>query len=80
VNTSFLPEIYDLGDNAIAIQACNGRGIATNTVIGSEVATMLATGDRDALSVQLRPPVPVRFHAGASLLPRFLMSLAYLTN
>lgn len=80
VNTSFLPEIYDLGDNAIAIQACNGRGIATNTVIGSEVATMLATGDRDALSVQPRAPVPVRFHAGASLLPRFLMSLAYLTN
>lgn len=80
VNTSFLPEIYDLGDNAIAIQACNGRGIATNTVIGSEVATMLATGDREALSVRPRAPVPVRFHAGAALLPRLLMSMAYLTN
>ncbi|MDM7955686.1 FAD-binding oxidoreductase [Blastomonas sp.] len=80
VNTSFLPEIYDLGDQAIAIQACNGRGIATNTVIGSEVATMLATGDRDALSVRPRAPQPVRFHAGAALLPRLLMSLAYLTN
>lgn len=80
VNTSFLPEIYDLGDDAIAIQACNGRGLATNTVIGSEVATMLATGDADALSVRPRAPVPVRFHAGASLLPRLLMSMAYLTN
>lgn len=80
VNTSFLPEIYDLGDNAIAIQACNGRGIATNTVIGSEVADMLATGSRDALSVRPRAPRPVRFHTGASLLPKFLMSLAYLTN
>ncbi|MFN3473742.1 MAG: FAD-binding oxidoreductase [Blastomonas sp.] len=80
VNTSFLPEIYDLGDQAIAIQACNGRGIATNTVIGSEVADMLATGNRDALSVRPRAPQPVRFHAGAALLPRLLMSLAYLTN
>ena len=80
VNTSFLPEIYDLGDDAIAIQACNGRGLATNTVIGSEVATMLATGDTNALSVRPRAPVPVRFHAGASLLPRLLMSMAYLTN
>ncbi|MCG6116251.1 MAG: hypothetical protein MEQ84_13760, partial [Mesorhizobium sp.] len=75
-----LPEIYDLGDNAIAIQACNGRGIATNTVIGSEVADMLATGNRDALSVRPRAPRPVRFHTGAALLPKFLMSLAYLTN
>ncbi|PXW77766.1 glycine/D-amino acid oxidase-like deaminating enzyme [Blastomonas natatoria] len=80
VNTSFLPEIYDLGDEAIAIQACNGRGLATNTVIGSQVAEMLATGDAGALSVTPRPPVPVRFHAGAALLPRLLMSLAYLTN
>lgn len=80
VNTSFLPEIYELGDNAIAIQACNGRGIATNAAIGSEVAAMLATGDRDALSVRPRAPSPVRFHAGAALLPKLLMSLAYLTN
>jgi glycine/D-amino acid oxidase-like deaminating enzyme len=80
VNTSFLPEIYDLGDDAIAIQACNGRGLATNTVIGSEVAAMLATGDQDALSVRPRAPAPVRFHAGAALLPRLLMSMAYLTN
>lgn len=80
VNTSFLPEIYDLGDDAIAIQACNGRGIAINTMLGMEVAAMLATGDRDALSVRPRSPKPVRFHSVTSLLPRLLMSMAYLMN
>ncbi len=80
VNTSFLPEIYDLGDGAIAIQACNGRGIATNSLLGSEVALMLARGDPDLLSVCPRAPSPVRFHSGAALLPRLMMSMAYLTN
>ncbi|WP_414901497.1 NAD(P)/FAD-dependent oxidoreductase [Sphingomonas flavalba] len=80
VNTSFLPEIYDLGDGAIAIQACNGRGIATNSVLGAEVAAFLATGDEAALSVQPRSPAPIRFHAAAALLPKLLMSIAYLSN
>lgn len=80
VNTSFLPELYDLGDDAIAIQACNGRGISTNSVLGAEVAEMLATGNRDALSVHPREPSPVRFHAGATMLPKLLMSMAYLSN
>lgn len=80
VNTSFLPEIYDLDDDAIAIQACNGRGIATNTMLGAEVAAMLATGDRNRLSVVSRAPAPIRFYTGAAMLPKMLMSMAYLTN
>ncbi|WP_144243827.1 NAD(P)/FAD-dependent oxidoreductase [Sphingopyxis sp. MWB1] len=80
VNTSFLPEIYDLGEDALAIQACNGRGIATNTAIGIEVAAALASGDDKLLSVRPRAPVPIRFHAGATLLPQWLMTLAYLSN
>lgn len=80
VNTSLLPEVYDLGDEAIAIQACNGRGIATNTALGAEVAEMLATGDREVLSVKPSRPEPIRFHAIAALLPKLLMSLAYISD
>ena len=80
LNSSFLPEIYDLGDDAIAIQADNGRGISLNTMIGAEVAAMLATNDRDALSVTPRAPTPIRLHAGAAMLPKVLMSMAYLSN
>lgn len=80
VNTSFLPEIYDLGDGAIAIQACNGRGIATNTVIGAELAEALAAGDFGALSIRPRHPRPVSFYAAAARAPEMMMTLAYLTD
>ncbi|MDZ3831636.1 MAG: FAD-binding oxidoreductase [Sphingopyxis sp.] len=80
VNTSFLPEIYDLGNSAIAIQACNGRGIATNSTIGAEVAAWLASGDEKALSVRPRAPSPVAFYRGAAMLPKILMSMARLSN
>jgi glycine/D-amino acid oxidase-like deaminating enzyme len=80
LNSSFLPEVYDLGDNAVAIQADNGRGISLNTMIGGEVAAMLATRDREALSVTPRAPTPIRMHAGAAMLPKVLMSMAYLSN
>ncbi|MET0247427.1 MAG: hypothetical protein ABW182_11810, partial [Sphingomonas sp.] len=80
VNPSFLPELYDLGDGALAIQACNGRGIGINTQLGIEVAAAIAANNRDALSVQPRAPHPIRLHGGASLLPKMLMSMAYLSN
>ncbi|WP_188762966.1 NAD(P)/FAD-dependent oxidoreductase [Sandarakinorhabdus glacialis] len=80
VNTSFLPELYDLGGDALAIQACNGRGLAINAGIGREVAQALAAGSRSGLSVTPRRPVPIRMHAGAMVLPRLLMSLARLSN
>lgn len=80
INTSFLPEIYDLGDSAYAIQACNGRGISINSAIGREMATAIATNDLGALSVAPRAPTPVRMHAAASLMPKLVMSLAYLSS
>jgi glycine/D-amino acid oxidase-like deaminating enzyme len=80
INTSFLPEIYDLGDNAYAIQACNGRGISINSAIGREMATAIATNDLNALSIAPRKPVPVRMHGMAALMPKLLMSLAYLSS
>lgn len=80
VNASFLPEICELGDDALAVQADNGRGISINTMIGVELAAALASGDRDALSVRPRTPAPIRMHAAAAMLPKLLMSIAYLSN
>ena len=80
VNPTLLPAVYDLGSDGLAIQADNGRGLAMNTAIGAEVAEMLAKRDPDALSLKLRVPAAVRGHAGASLLPKLLMSMAYLSN
>ncbi len=80
INTSLLPEIYDLGDGAIAIQACNGRGIGSNTAIGAELAQALATGDLARLSVRPRQPRPIAFHAAAARVPEVMMTMAYLTD
>lgn len=80
INTSFLPEIYDLGDSAFAIQACNGRGLSTNTAIGRDMAAALAAGSVEPLAIQPCAPQPVRIHAMASLAPKALMSLAYLSS
>jgi glycine/D-amino acid oxidase-like deaminating enzyme len=80
INKSFLPEIYDLGDDALAIQACNGRGLAINSSIGREMAAALMSGDFTALSVTPRTPTPIPFYAAAALAPKALMSVAYLKN
>ncbi|NIJ66201.1 glycine/D-amino acid oxidase-like deaminating enzyme [Sphingomonas leidyi] len=80
VNASFLPELYDLGDGALAIQADNGRGIGINTQLGIEVAAAIASNSRARLSVVPREPHPIRLHAGAALLPKLLMTMAWLSN
>jgi glycine/D-amino acid oxidase-like deaminating enzyme len=41
MNSSLLPRVAALDDGLLAIQACNGRGIATNAIAGREVARML---------------------------------------
>lgn len=80
VNASFLPELYELGEGALAIQADNGRGIGTNTQLGIEVAAAIAANSRDPLSVVPRKPHPIRLHAAATLLPRLLMTVARFSN
>lgn len=80
INTSFLPEIYDLGDDALAIQACNGRGISTNTAIGIEIAQAWSGGDANALSIKPRQPSPIRMHVAARFMPKVLMSIAKFSN
>ncbi len=80
LNSTFLPEIYDLGDGAVAIQADNGRGLSLNTMLGIELAGALVDKDWSQLSVIPRAPTAIRMHAGAALLPKLLMSMAYLSN
>lgn len=81
INPSILPQLYDLGDNAIAIQACNGRGLAINMALGSEVSEYLASNrDQAALSLPLSRPHPIRGYAIAQHGPALAMMLARLKN
>lgn len=74
LNSSLLPALYDLADGALAIQACNGRGLALNAALGQEVADWLASGAKTALSVPLQAPRPFAVHAVAKYLPDVLMA------
>jgi len=80
LNPSLLPKVYDLQDGVLAIQACNGRGLANNAVLGKEVAAFMTNGNAESLSVKMEPPQPIRGHCMAKYLPSFLLTLAYLRN
>lgn len=41
INSSLLPRIVQMRRGLLAVQACNGRGIATNLIIGREIARMI---------------------------------------
>jgi glycine/D-amino acid oxidase-like deaminating enzyme len=71
------PQLHDLGEGAYAIQACNGRGLPTNLMLGAELANVLVTGKSDALSVPFEPPKPMHLHFLAKHAPLALMTLAY---
>jgi glycine/D-amino acid oxidase-like deaminating enzyme len=78
LNRTLLPAVYVIEDDLslIAIQACNGRGLAINTILGREIAELLASGDRRAIAAPLLQPKPVPLHSIASAAPRVAMALA----
>ena len=80
LNPSLLPKVYDLQDGVLAIQACNGRGLANNAVLGKEGAAFMTNGSAKSLSVKLEQPHQIRGHFMVRYGPSFLMTLAYLRN
>ncbi len=77
INPDLLPKIYTLGENSWAIQSCNGRGLALNTVLGQELAFAILTHDFSAISVRPEAPRSIRAYAMARHVPSVLMYLAY---
>jgi len=80
INPDLLPKIYKLGDGAFAIQACNGRGLTTNTVLGKEMAAALYYNDPALLSIIPQTPSPIRFYRTAQHFPSLLMLSAFIRN
>lgn len=74
INTSLRPRIVSVEDGIIAVQACNGRGIATNAIVGRELARILSSGGR--YQSQLAGPLskPISNFWLAKMLPNMIMS------
>ena len=78
IGRSVLPRFVKLSDGLFAIQACNGRGLAVNTILGREVAGFIKQGHTENLNLSVEKPDPVRYHDLMSYLPAILINSARL--
>lgn len=72
------PHIYQVAPGLWAPMACNGRGIASCTVVG-RLCARLAAGDA-AVPLQPEPPLPIPLHGVASRLHGPLIVLSALQD
>jgi glycine/D-amino acid oxidase-like deaminating enzyme len=78
LNGDLLPRLVRLDDGLYAVQACNGRGLALNTIIGREVARLCAAPGAYDPAIPFGPPAPVRGYALARHAPGLMMTVAAL--
>lgn len=73
LNSSLLPRVLLVEDGLLAVQACNGRGIALNTIIGHELARWMAAPGEGPPLVPLETPKRVAGFIFARYLPEIMM-------
>ena len=78
LGSSLLPRVTAVSEGLFAIQACNGRGLAINTILGREVARFIKQGDTKKLNLSIGKVDVVRYHALMTLLPTILINSARL--
>jgi glycine/D-amino acid oxidase-like deaminating enzyme len=76
LNQDLLPRLVCAAPDLYAVQACNGRGLALNTVIGRDFAYWLADGRMGDLALELRQPQPIPRYFLARHAPGFLLRAA----
>jgi glycine/D-amino acid oxidase-like deaminating enzyme len=80
LNSSLLPRVLLVEDGLMAVQACNGRGIGLNTVIGRELGRWLADPNGGLPLVPLERPKRVAGFMFAKYLPELMMGGAALAK
>jgi len=73
LNSSLLPRVLRVDDGLMAVQACNGRGIALNTIIGRELGRWLADPKEAVPMVPMESPRRVAGFIFARYLPELMM-------
>lgn len=80
MNSSLLPRVVRIDEGLWAVQACNGRGIATNVIVGREISRMLLGDGGYRPSIAFDRPQPIRGFALARYLPDMLLKSARLAT
>lgn len=75
VNANLLPRLVRVDDGMIAVQACNGRGLAINLLLGREVARALGRLPGSPL-LPLEAPSRISGFRIARHLPKLMLSAA----
>ncbi|HVW71070.1 MAG TPA: FAD-binding oxidoreductase [Steroidobacteraceae bacterium] len=72
VNSTLLPRIVQLQDGLLAVQACNGRGIGLNVILGRELADWLSSFGSHEIGIPLERPRKILGFWIAKHLPRLV--------
>ena len=80
IGRSILPRFTRLSEGLFAVQACNGRGLAANTMLGREVAGFLRQGHAGYSNLLIQEPDAFRRHGLMSQLPAVLVNSARLRS
>jgi len=73
LNSSLLPRVLLVEDGLMAVQACNGRGIGLNTIIGRELGQWLANPSDGLPMVPIEKPRRVAGFIFTRYLPELMM-------
>jgi glycine/D-amino acid oxidase-like deaminating enzyme len=73
LNSTLLPRVLLVDDNLMAVQACNGRGIGLNTIIGRELGRWMTEPSAGRPMVPLEKPRRVAGYVFARYLPELMM-------
>ncbi len=80
IGRSILPRFTRLSEGLFAVQSCNGRGLAINTMLGREVAGFLSQGLAANSNLLIQDPDVFRRHGLMSHLPAILVNSARLRS
>ena len=80
VNHGMLPRLVRVADDLTAVQACNGRGIALNTILGRELARWLVMPQSDLPALPFESPRKVRGFGVMRYVPQLLLSAAMIAG
>ncbi|RYD60079.1 MAG: FAD-binding oxidoreductase [Sphingomonadales bacterium] len=76
VNSTLLPRLVTVDEGLIAIQACNGRGLALNSILGRELARWIVAPSASLPPLPLSKPARISGYLVARYAPKLIMTAA----
>lgn len=76
VNSTLLPRLVSVDEGLIAVQACNGRGLALNSILARDLARWIVAPSASEPPLPLSKPARISGYLVARYAPQLIMSAA----